>query len=198
MAKMHLLRIAKQAAYIHRKEFVNGNSPGTNNQGIGWVELLAKDRETVVAGSSSTLDLNGDALFVVLNNKIHLIIQQNELKNRYMLVNPPEEWEDLTGTGQVQDKLGTSARQAKDILLSDDPNIEKLVSVIGPLQMSVKQMMEATGLKGRDNFLNLYLNPSISGGFIRLLYPESPRHPRQKYLLTVKGLALYNELLQEM
>ncbi len=142
--------------------------------------------------------ISQDFSFLIRFFRNLLMGEQNELKNRYMLVNPPEEWEDLTGTGQVQDKLGTSARQAKDILLSDDPNIEKLVSVIGPLQMSVKQMMEATGLKGRDNFLNLYLNPSISGGFIRLLYPESPRHPRQKYLLTVKGLALYNELLQEM
>ena len=25
-------------------------------------------------------------------------------------------------------------------------------------------------------------------------YPDSPRHPRQKYLLTVKGLALFNEI----
>ena len=26
-----------------------------------------------------------------------------------------------------------------------------------------------------------------------MLYPDSPRHPRQKYLLTVKGLAAYKE-----
>ena len=31
---------------------------------------------------------------------------------------------------------------------------------------------------------------------VRLLYPNSPRHPRQKYLLTVKGLALYNKISQ--
>ncbi|HCC87067.1 MAG TPA: hypothetical protein DEQ17_02190 [Prevotella sp.] len=32
------------------------------------------------------------------------------------------------------------------------------------------------------------------GEYYRLLYPNSPRHPRQKYLLTVKGLSTYNEL----
>ena len=53
--------------------------------------------------------------------------------------------------------------------------------------------MDALDLKGRDNFLNLYLNPAINEGFVRLLYPDSPRHPRQKYLPTVKGLAVYNE-----
>ena len=55
-------------------------------------------------------------------------------------------------------------------------------------------MMNGLGLKGRDNFLNLYLTPAITGNYVRLLYPQSPRHPRQKYLLTVKGLALCNEL----
>ena len=25
-------------------------------------------------------------------------------------------------------------------------------------------------------------------------YPNSPRHPRQKYLLTVKGLAVYDNI----
>jgi len=54
--------------------------------------------------------------------------------------------------------------------------------------------MTAIGLKGRDNFLNLYLNPAIENGFVRLLYPDSPRHPRQKYLLTVKGMMLLNQL----
>ena len=65
---------------------------------------------------------------------------------------------------------------------------------VGEGEMSVKEMMSAMGLKDRENFLNLYLNPAITEGYIRLLYPQSPRHLRQKYLLTVKGLALLNEL----
>ena len=31
-------------------------------------------------------------------------------------------------------------------------------------------------------------------GFVSLLYPDSPRHPRQKYLLTVKGTLAYQAL----
>ena len=38
------------------------------------------------------------------------------------------------------------------------------------------------------------VNPALSEGYVRLLYPDKPRHPRQKYLLTVKGLALYREI----
>ena len=55
-------------------------------------------------------------------------------------------------------------------------------------------MMEQLKLSDRKNFLSNYLNPAIKDGFVRLLYPDSPRHPRQKYLLTVKGLAAFQEL----
>jgi len=80
------------------------------------------------------------------------------------------------------------------MLHTDNPNIQNLICVVGEQELSVKEMMSVIGLKGRDNFLNLYLNPAISEGYVRLLYPQSPRHPRQKYLLTVKGVALYREL----
>lgn len=123
-----------------------------------------------------------------------LMGENNELKNRYMLVNPPEEWIDRTSTPQVQDKYRTSTGQVQDKLNTDNPNIIALIQVVGEQELSVKEMMSGVNLKGRDNFLNLYLTPSMKEGYIRQLYPQSPRHPRQKYLLTVKGLALYNEL----
>lgn len=123
-----------------------------------------------------------------------LMGENNELKNRYMLVNPPEEWIDRTSTPQVQDKYGISTGQVQDKLNTDNPNIIALIQVVGEQELSVKEMMSGVNLKGRDNFLNLYLTPSMKEGYIRQLYPQSPRHPRQKYLLTVKGLALYNEL----
>jgi hypothetical protein len=63
--------------------------------------------------------------------------------------------------------------------------------------MSVKEMIGKAGLKNRESFMDYYLNPAIAEGYIRLLYPQSPRHPRQKYLLTVKGLMLYKELTNE-
>ena len=54
--------------------------------------------------------------------------------------------------------------------------------------------MEAVGLKNRPNFLEYSLTPTITEGLVKMKYPNSPRHPRQKYLLTVKGQAVYNEL----
>ena len=59
---------------------------------------------------------------------------------------------------------------------------------------SVKAIMEKLKMSDRKNFLDNDLNPTIKDGFVRLLYPDSPRHPRQKYLLTAKGLTVYQEL----
>lgn len=68
------------------------------------------------------------------------------------------------------------------------------MKALGEEQLSVKAMMERIGLKDRENFLDYSLNPSMNEGYVRMLYPESPRHPRQKYLLTVKGLTLFNDI----
>lgn len=100
-----------------------------------------------------------------------------------------------TSTGQAQDKFGTSSLiSTGNQIYTDDENTIRLVQVMGGKKLSIKEIMTAIGLKGRDNFLNLYLNPAIENGFVRLLYPDSPRHPRQKYLLTVKGMMLLNQL----
>jgi len=63
--------------------------------------------------------------------------------------------------------------------------------------MSIKEMLLGLGLKDRESFMNVYLTPAIKEKIVRLLYPNSPRHPRQKYLLTVKGQMLYQKLRGE-
>jgi len=50
--------------------------------------------------------------------------------------------------------------------------------------------MEVVGLKNRPNFMDYSLAPAIREGFVCMKYPANPHHPRQRYLLTVKGLML--------
>ena len=129
-----------------------------------------------------------------------LLGEQWDLRNRYLHIHPTEEWSvqpnvaEPTSSGQAADKYRTSTGQVQDKLHTDNPDILKLIRAIGEQELSVKEMMIGVGLKGRDNFLKLYLNPAMQDGYVRLLYPHSPRHPRQKYLLTAKGLALYKKL----
>ena len=129
-----------------------------------------------------------------------LLGEEWDLRNRYLHIHPSEEWSVQpnlaapTSTEQVPNKYRTSTGQVQDKLHTNNQNIIDLIKVVGEEEMSVKIMMNGIGLKGRDNFLNLYLNPAISEGYVRMLYPQSPRHPRQKYLLTAKGLSLYKEI----
>lgn len=134
-----------------------------------------------------------ELVFLVRFFRNLLLGENNLLKNRYMLINSPDEW-NLENCEQVPYKYPTSTPQVIDNITTDNPYIIKLIHVTGNKEMSAKEIMDGIGLKDRKNFLNLYLYPAINEGYVHLLYPQSPRHPRQKYLLTIKGLALYNEL----
>ncbi len=65
---------------------------------------------------------------------------------------------------------------------------------IGDKQLSIREILHEMDLRDRKNFVQTYLNPAIESGFVILLYPDKPLHPRQKYLLTVKGYSVYHEL----
>ena len=145
--------------------------------------------------------INYEPIFLVRFFRNLLMGENNTLKNRYMMINPPEEWkmpESEQLPIQVQDKYRTSTGQVpvqvQDKFNTNNYDVKNLIKVIGKNQLSVKDMMNGLNLKGRDNFLNVYLIPAINEGFVRMLYPDKPHHPRQKYLLTTKGVLLYNDI----
>lgn len=45
-------------------------------------------------------------------------------------------------------------------------------------------------LKDKRNFLNTYIYPAIEIDLVEPLYPNQPKHPKQKYKLTEKGKVL--------
>ena len=128
-----------------------------------------------------------------------LMGERNELRNRYMLVNPPEELAVPASTPASTPSNTPASTPASNCspFTTDNENILRLVKAIGHRQLSLKEMLAAVGLKDRKNFMEYSLTPAMSEGFVCLLYPDKPRHPRQKYLLTVKGSALYNELTKD-
>jgi hypothetical protein len=123
--------------------------------------------------------------FLILFFRNLMMGENHELKNRYMIINAPQqstEQVDRTSTEQVPNKL---TEQLTAPLLS-------IVKAIGIEQCSLKMIMERIELKHRPTFIANYLTPAIQNGFVTPLYPNNPKHPRQKYLLTVKGLAIFN------
>ena len=95
-----------------------------------------------------------------------LLGEQWDLRNRYLHIKAPEQ-----APEQAQDKYRTSTGQVENTFHTDNVNIKNLIKIIGDKEMSVKAMMESIGLKGRDNFLNQYLTPALTQGYVRMLYP---------------------------
>ena len=160
-----------------------------------------------------------EPLFLIRFFRNLLLGENNILKNRYMMINPPEEWKMPEGempnhqitNEQEEDKLRTSTVQVPHkyrtsssiIKLSPDSklytnneDIIELVRIIGNDELSISQMMDIKKLKHRQSFVDTHLEPALQEKFVRRKYPDRPNHPRQKYLLTVKGVALYNELMK--
>lgn len=112
--------------------------------------------------------------------------EDNVLMNRYL---------HIKAQGLINGVAPTSTPTSTPTsLIPENANIKRLIEVIGENLLSVKEMLIAIGLKDRPNFLEYTLSPAMNEGYVRMLYPASPRHPRQKYLLTVKGLAAYKEI----
>ncbi len=116
-----------------------------------------------------------------------LMGENNELMNRYLHVRAEKVITTDTPT--------STPASTPTSLIPNNENIKRLIGAIAEKQLSVKEMMAAVGLKDRPNFIEYSLSPAMQEGYVRMLYPDSPRHPRQKYLLTVKGLAAYKEFL---
>ena len=112
-----------------------------------------------------------------------LLGEDNELRNMYMVVNAPEK----LAVEQVQPMNPTSTVQVSE-------QVRALLFALSNEQLSLKSLMEKIGLKHRPSFLENYLAPALEAGILKALYPDKPHHPRQKYLLTAKGLALYHEI----
>ena len=52
------------------------------------------------------------------------------------------------------------------------------------------EMMESMNLKDRKSLRENYINPALESNYIAMQYPDSPKHPNQKYYLTDLGKSL--------
>ena len=138
-----------------------------------------------------------------------LLGEKNELRNRYLLINAPAAWgTPITDPASTETRAPTSSPSTSGSppsSLADTPstsdgiwgtlseNVRRFILATGINTVSVKEAMAAIGLKDRKNFIEYTLSPAQKLGVAISLYPDNPHHPRQKYRLTVKGLALFNE-----
>lgn len=87
-------------------------------------------------------------------------------------------------TQNLGDDNDLSTIQAR---LKYDPSttqVAQLIKLMDVDYMSLKDIMALFKLNSVKRFRENYLNPSIEDGAIERLFPEHPKHPKQKYRLT--------------
>ena len=73
---------------------------------------------------------------------------------------------------------------------SNPTSTQQVLALVGILkdgEYSVREIMSFLMLKDRVNFLYKYLTPALEEGLVSMKYPDNPKHPKQKYMLTEKG-----------
>ena len=131
-----------------------------------------------------------EPIFLVRFFRNLLLGENHTLKNRYMMIDAPEEWK-MPDSEQSPDKL---PGKLPDKFSTNNEYVKRLVEVVGHDEVTIKDTLKVLGLKDRESFMKVYLNPALKERFVRMKYPDKPNHPRQRYMLTAKGLALYNEI----
>jgi ATP-dependent DNA helicase RecG len=88
--------------------------------------------------------------------------------------------------------------KAKSVHAESDTTVQVAVQVTDQVaailkhahgEMTRSQLQKALALKGRANFLRLYLLPALETGLIEMTVPDKPNSRLQKYRLTPKGSA---------
>lgn len=77
---------------------------------------------------------------------------------------------------------------------SDQVNM--LIHSIGDEELSVDEILKVYKLlykqvyKSKGYFKRQTIQPAMLEGYVEMIYPDKPNHPKQKYRLTAKGIAL--------
>ena len=102
------------------------------------------------------------------------------------------EWIAENGTVKIvfwRSTLDIDRKELNEDLQNLTSQVKILIISMAGNQWSKKQVVDLGKLpcKSRETLELLYLNPALEKGLVKMLYPNSPRHPKQKYLLTDKG-----------
>lgn len=133
-----------------------------------------------------------------------LLGEQWDLRSRYLYINPPAEWQNQLNLSPVQVPEQVPVQVPEQVQLQKpvnqlDINLygelqRQLIMAIGYEKLGIKELLNILNLRHRPNFIEYHMRPALEAKLVAPLYPNNLNHPRQKYLLTVKGMMLFNQL----
>ena len=98
--------------------------------------------------------------------------------------------------------LPISIQDGTQSALSDQvrDQVKRLIHSLGDDELSVDEILKMYKLlykqvyKSKGYFKRHTIQPALLEGYVEMIYPDKPNHPKQKYRLTAKGLALKESL----
>lgn len=107
--------------------------------------------------------------------------------NGYWLVGPKVENPKSKKGNQASDQVSVQAGdQASD-------QVRNIVRCIGDSILTMADIQKKLNIASRRYVRIEFLTPAINQGYVMRAYPDSPRHPKQRYYLSEKGLKLFRE-----
>lgn len=100
----------------------------------------------------------------------------------------------------IKEPMEPNLSQACHQLVTNlSPQVKALIISLKENKMSSSDLQLVTSLSplSKRLFRMQYINPGVEVGLISLTYPDTPRHPKQKYYLTEMGLKVLEVLLKE-
>ena len=98
----------------------------------------------------------------------------------------------------VQD--GTQSAPSRQVSVQVGEQVKMLINSIGGKELSVDEILEVYKLlykqayKSKWYFKKHTIQPALLEGYVEMIYPDKPNHPKQKYRLTAKGITLKDSL----
>lgn len=173
--KSDLQPLVKSTIFHYEFEFIHPFADGNGRMGRLWhtvllgqwrelfywlpIEDLIRTRQNEYYDALGKADKEGDS-----SEFVQMMLQ--------VIHDTLVDYED--GTDQDND-------QETDQVKIEDPNVRRLLDVVGDHTLSAVEIMEGLNLSHRPTFRKNYLNPALELGVIEKTIPDKPNSRNQKY-----------------
>lgn len=173
--KSDLQPLVKSAIFHYEFEFIHPFSDGNGRMGRLWhtvllgqwkelfywlpIEELIRTRQKEYYDALGKADKDGDS-----SGFVQMMLQ--------VIHDTLADFENVTDQDNDQEV---------DQVKIDNPNVEKLLNVLGNKTLSAVEIMDSLGLSHRPTFRNNYLNPALELEVIERTIPDKPNSKNQRY-----------------
>ena len=95
---------------------------------------------------------------------------------------------------------GSKSAPSEQVSVQVSEQVKMLIRSIESKELSVDEILEVYKLLYKQVYKSKWylkkhtIQPAMLEGYVEMIYPDKPNHPKQKYRLTAKGISLKNSL----